>query len=49
MTKCLNETNNRALGTMETKTIVRENNREQDNRPRDNRVPIYGGQWAVRQ
>ena len=49
MTKYPNKTNNRALGTMGTKTIVRENNREQDNRPRDNRVPIYGGQWAVKQ
>jgi len=49
MTKCPSETNNRALETMETKTITRENNEEQDNRPRDNRVPIYGRQWAVRQ
>ena len=49
MTKCPNETNNRDLGTMETRTIARENNGGQDNGPRDNRVPIYGRQWALRQ
>ena len=39
MTKCPNETNNRAMSTMRTKTIARENNRRQDNKPRDNRGP----------
>jgi len=49
MTKCPNEMDNRALGTIGMKTIARENNGKQDNSPRDNRVPIYGRQWAVRQ
>jgi len=33
MTKCPNETNNGALGTIETRTITEENNGRQDNGP----------------